>query len=159
MSSVAVYTFDTTREAAQARVALKKLEKRGLMAADDALVVVREASGQIRRQRGLSARMLFGAIVGGLVGMPLVFMFTPISILFGAAVGGAIGRLADGPRLDEEVVDSTEGALQPGTSALLVLPRQGNIAEMDAAMRGLPLHIRRAILTADAGAMLRETLK
>ncbi len=156
MSRLVVFTFDTMRDARQARSALKELEKRGSLALDDALVVVREAAGQIKRQRDLSTATLIGAIVGGLMGVPLVFVFTPVSILFGAGAGAAIGMLASGPRVDEEFVDSTEGALRPGTSALLVLLRRGDIAEMDAALRGFPLHIRQATLTPDAEAALRQ---
>ena len=159
MSRLVVFTFESSTDARQARSALKKLEKRGSLSMDDALVVVREAAGQIKRQRDLSTATLIGAIVGGLMGVPLVFMFTPVSILFGAAAGAAMGMLATGPRVDEEFVDSAAGALQPGNSALLVLLRRGDIAEMDAVLRGLPIIIRQATLTLDAGATPRQALK
>ena len=118
MSRLVVFTFDTVRDAGQARLALRELERRGSLVLDDALIVEREAAGRVRRRRDRSSAALIGAVVGGLMGVPLVFTFTPISILFGVGAGGAIGRLAlaSGPRVDEEFVDSAEGALRPGTS-------------------------------------------
>ncbi len=159
MSRLVVFTFEGTRDARQARRALHELEQNGSLALDDALVIVREASGAINRRRDFSTATVIGAVVGGLMGVPLVFMFTPVSILFGVSVGGAIGRLAGRRRVDEEFVDSAEGALRPGTSALLVLLRRGDSAAMEAALRGFRVHIRQAALTPDAGVALRQALK
>ncbi len=45
------------------------------------------------RQRERARAMLLGALVGGLVGVPLIFMFTPISILFGLGAGALLATL------------------------------------------------------------------
>ena len=69
MSRVVVFTFDAPGKALQARTALRDLEKRGTLALDDAVVLTKDGTGQVRRRREPYYGVLVGAAVGGLMGL------------------------------------------------------------------------------------------
>lgn len=156
MSRLLVFTFDSPTQAQEARSMLRDLEKRNVVGLDDVLVLVKDAGGKIQRQRDLSRAVLIGAIVGALFGLPFIFLFPVISVIFGAAAGALIGRLLIDQRVEEEFIVDAERALRPNTSALLILIRTGDLAELGGALRTFPLHIYQTSLAPDLEAMLRR---
>lgn len=156
MSRLLVFTFDNPDEGLQVRGALRDLERRRVVALDDALVLVKDAQGQIRRRRDPSRGLILGAIVGGLTGLLWTFMFPVISVLFSACVGALIGWFLIDRRVGDEFVADAERALRPGTSALLILIRSGDVGELGTQLRTFPLHIYQTSLAPDLEARFRQ---
>ena len=132
MSRLVALTFDAPGEAGQARAALRDLERRGSLGLNDVAVVVKDAGGQVSVRHDAPS-VVAGAIVGGVMGLGLMFMFPIIGIFFGAGAGALISRLFAGRRLDADMVADVSTALEPGSSALLVLLRTGDVQALAAA--------------------------
>jgi uncharacterized membrane protein len=107
------------------------LQKEHLIDLEDACVVVRDQSGQIRLKQalnlvgaGAAGGGLSGAVWGTLIGLlflnPLVGMLTGAA--FGAGAGALSGALAD-YGIDDEFIRSLGATIEPGSSALFVLVR------------------------------------
>src|SRR5512143_3968283 len=95
MSELVVISFESVDDAVKARSALKDLEKQGQLTLDDAEVVVKDADGKVRVHGEVSKDAGTGAVVGGLLGLLLAFMFPLAGIAIGAAGGALVGHLFD----------------------------------------------------------------
>ncbi len=158
MSRPIVFTFDTPEGAAQARAALKDLERSGALKLDDAVVVADDVAGKIHQHRDPSRAVLVGAVAGGLVGIPLFFVFPGIGVVFGAAVGGLIGRLVSGRRIDGDLVHDANGALRPGSSALLLLVGEGDVRALGDVLRCSGARLYETALSPELEVSLRQAL-
>ena len=119
MSQVIVLTFDDPESAGRARETLRGLEKQGLLALDDAAVVVKDAQGKLHVHGQTDHGVKVGAITGGIVGGLLFVMFPVAGIAAGAAGGALVGASAD-LGIDKTFVQEVEHALQPNSSALFL---------------------------------------
>jgi uncharacterized membrane protein len=160
MSRLAVFTFDSAGAASQVRSALRDLEKRKELGLDDAMVLARDQAGSVSRRGNRSRAVLAGAIAGGVTGLLLTFMFPVIGILFGAGAGALLVRLLQNQRIDADEVTTVEAALRPGTSALLLLLRPGEVsAAMTSILRGAHAQVYQTTLSPEMDASLRQSLQ
>ncbi len=158
MSRLVVFTFDGAEQAAQVRAVFRNLEMQKHLALNDAVVVVKDAGGQVQCQRMRSHAIWIGAVAGGAVGLLLMFMFPVIGIVFGAVVGALIARFLDDQKVDEEEIESVSAALKPDNSALLLLIRLGNVSMMTSALQHAHAHVYQTTLTPELDASLRQSL-
>jgi uncharacterized membrane protein len=159
MSRTVVFTFDTVDAATEARAALKNLEKSHALALDDALVLVKDADGRLRRRCDRCSAIIMGAAAGGLMGLVLTFMFPVVSVVFGVVAGGLIGGLFIASRADKELVTDAEAALRPGMSALIILIRDGDLDALGAALCPFSVQLYETTLSPDREAALRRALQ
>jgi uncharacterized membrane protein len=131
MSDLIAVSFKGEDTADQVLNKLMGLQKEHLIDLEDACVVVRDQSGQIRLKQalnlvgaGAAGGGLSGAVWGTLIGLlflnPLVGMLTGAA--FGAGAGALSGALAD-YGIDDEFIRSLGATIEPGSSALFVLVR------------------------------------
>jgi len=134
MTDLIAIHYDDPVRAERVRSELFELQKRHLIEFDDALVVEREASGNVKLDQ-LHDLTLAGALNGGFWGLLLGAIFTIpffgagvvalpfVSSLLGAGVGAVSGSLAD-IGVDDDFARKCGEAFVPGTSALFVLIRK-----------------------------------
>jgi uncharacterized membrane protein len=103
---------------------LKRGEEDGALRLFNAAAVSKDAQGftRVKEDQDLSAGRgsLFGALVGGLVGL----LGGPAGAVVGAAAGAATGGLLASKTdlgFEDAFLDELKGALQSGSSALLLL--------------------------------------
>ena len=145
-------------DAVKARSALKSLEKQGVLTLDDAAVISKDADGKIQTHGEVSKDTTTGAVVGGLLGLLLVFMFPIAGIAIGAAGGALVGHAFD-RHVDKKFVQDVQAALKPGTSALFVLIRSGNAAAAMGALRPFKGTLIQTTLNEELEEELRDALK
>lgn len=121
MSQLTAIAFNDRHQASRVLDMLRQLEKDGLVEIDDALVLVREEDGKVRRLQGLDEALpaalstATGAGLGLLIGAFAAFPVT------GLAAGGLLAYgMASRNQLARRVRQFT-GAIEPGMSALFVL--------------------------------------
>jgi uncharacterized membrane protein len=143
---------------------LKEGEEQGLLRLLSAAAVSKDPNGvtRVKDDQDLSAGRgsLFGALVGGLVGL----LGGPAGAVIGAAAGAATGGLVAGKTdlgFDDSFLDELKGALQPGSSALLLLveERWGEEAAGELEGKGARLYrhaVRKDVLDRLAGSQGSE---
>lgn len=119
---LAVFPEDT--QAAAALDALELEAKDGSLAMINAAILAKDADGRtaVREDKDLSPGRgsLFGALVGGVIGL----LGGPAGAVMGAMAGAATGGLVAGKTdlgFDNDFLNELKGALQPRSSALLLL--------------------------------------
>lgn len=158
MSQLAVITFDDEEQASQALQSLRGLEKQGLLKLNDTAVVVKDRSGQVRTRNEVSSATETGAVVGGIIGGVLLFMFPPLGAALGAAGGAAVGAALD-EGVDGSFVREVQESLRPGTSALFVVAREGNLEAVLPALEPYRGTLRQTNLPTEAEEALRRALQ
>jgi uncharacterized membrane protein len=116
--------YDNMEKAGEMLQLVKNLQKEKVLKLRDAAVLVKDEEGKtsVRETADIDARHggLFGAVVGGLIGLPA----GPIGIVVGALAGATTGSVA-AKRIDmgfsNEFLESFKRELKPGTSALIIL--------------------------------------
>ena len=83
MSQLAVITFDDEESAGKAMANLRQVEKAGALKINDTAVIVKDKQGKVHTKNEVSSASETGAVVGGIIGGMLTFMFPPP----GAAIG------------------------------------------------------------------------
>lgn len=158
MSNLIVMTFDTTAEAGDVRRALGRVEHQGLLDLEDAVVVIREPDGEIRVDNEVSSGVKQGAFNGAFVGVILGFMF-PIAGMVAGAAAGALGARWLDRGVDRSFVEDVGAALQPGTSALVLVVNAANPDTALAALRPYQGRVHHTTLDPEAEAALRRALE
>ena len=160
MPSLTVWRYDTPLGADAGGVRLKALEQQGALTVHDAITVTwLKEEGQPRighLRHATSAAAGKGTLLGGLVG--LVVLAPAAGAAAGAAIGAAAHRLR-GTGIDSTVLQEVKDALEPGTSALVVLASD---ADLDAIRPFLDRHdsvLIHAELSADALEVLESAIK
>jgi uncharacterized membrane protein len=151
-----VAAFNTPDGAGKVMAELKEGKKAGLIAIQDAAVVVKDADGKLkvidarrrsRRRRGL----LTGGVVGGLVGL----LAGPAG--WAALGGGAIGMLAArfaGTPIRRTMEDLGE-SLTPNSSAIVALIEHSWVAQIEAELAAEGARVVREAIKADIAAQLQ----
>jgi uncharacterized membrane protein len=153
-----VLAFDTTDEAEQVHQALVKAKNEGLLAIDDAAVVVKDADGKVHVQNQVSRGTWISTGVGGALGLLIGSIFFPIGgLILGLAGGALVGRAMD-LGVDGKFVKDVGEQIQPGTSALFVLTREENAAGVLAVLRQFQGKVLQTTLDTDAEEALRQAL-
>lgn len=155
MSELVVLTCDKAEDAGRLQAALKGLEARHLLKLDDTALVVKDAAGKVQIVNRPSAGARTGAVVGGVLGLLLTFMFPVVSVFFGAGAGALIGRSFD-IHVDRDFVEGVESRLEPGTSALFMLIRQADAQAVVGALRQFDGCIHQTTLSPELEKALRE---
>jgi len=127
MSSLVVLRFDDMNGAEAMRDKMYDLQKRELITLEDAAVVVRNKKGRakVKQARSLvGAGALGGAFWGTLIG--LLFFAPWLGLMAGAAGGAIAGKLGD-IGVSDDFIKEVRDSITPGTSALFLLAREGNI--------------------------------
>jgi uncharacterized membrane protein len=123
MSSLVVVGFPTVEEAELVRRELVDIQREQLIALEDAVVVERDANGQVHLRQALNlttAGALGGGFWGSLVG--LLFLNPLLGAAVGAGIGAASGSLSD-LGINDGFMREVGETLPQGTAALFVLLR------------------------------------
>jgi uncharacterized membrane protein len=153
-----VLAFDTMDEAEQVHQALVKAKNEGLLAIDDAAVVVKDADGKVHVKNQVSRGTWISTGVGGALGLLIGSIFFPIGgLVLGLAGGALVGRVMD-VGVDGNFVKDVGDQIQPGTSALFVLTRQENASAVLAVLRQFQGKVLQTTLDTDAEEALRQAL-
>ncbi len=131
MSQLTAIAFNDRHQASRVLDMLRQLEKDSLVEIDDALVLVREEDGKVRRLQGLDEALpaalstATGAGLGLLIGAFAAFPVT------GLAAGGLLAYgLASRNQLARRVRQFT-GAIEPGMSAVSPLTSTRQISLLE----------------------------
>ena len=119
-----IAAFNDEHKAKETLKILKELEKEEIIMLVNAAVMVKDEKGKVKLKetQDLDSKQgaLFGAIAGGLIGL----LGGPAGVLVGAAAGAATGGVA-AHKIDmgfpDETLKEIQGALTPGSSAILAL--------------------------------------
>ena len=121
MSQLLVITFGARETAGQASERLKGLQKGHGVEINDMAVVEKDEAGKVKVHHGVDTPTASGAIIGGVLGLLLAFVFFPLAgLAIGARAGGFIGR-SMGQNVDKKLVEDVTADLTENTSALFVI--------------------------------------
>lgn len=125
-SNLTVIVFEDELKAEEARLRLLKLQREGYMDLEDAVVVVKEADGEVKfhqmhrmARKGGFAGSITGLIVGSILLSPL------IGAVFGAVTGAVSASLTD-VGIDDQFMEQLATSFKPGSSALFTLVRRAD---------------------------------
>jgi uncharacterized membrane protein len=158
MSDLIVVTFDGEEQAGQALQRVRQVERAGQLKLNDTAVVVKDKNGTVRTRNEVSSATETGAVVGGLVGGLLTFFFPPAGAALGAAAGAAIGAVT-GQGVDGGFVREVQADLPPGSSALFLLAREGDVRAFAAAFEPFQGKLHQTTLDTEAEEALRRALQ
>jgi uncharacterized membrane protein len=154
MSQLVVITFDDEEQAGRALQSIRQVERQGQLKLNDTAVVVKDKEGRVHTKNEVSSATETGAVVGGVIGGLLTFFFPPAGAALGAAAGAGVGALMD-QGVERKFVKDVQTSLQPGTSALFVIAREGN---PDAAIAALEPY-KGTLLQTTLDSELEESLR
>ncbi len=158
MSDLVVMTFDDERQAGEALQSLRRLERQDLVQLDDTAVVVKDQGGKVHTRNEVSSATEVGAVVGAVLGGILTFMFPPLGAVIGAAGGAGVGALLD-RGVDGGFVREVQESLRPGTSALFLVVREGNLEAAIPALEPFRGTLRQTTLPTGVEESLRRALQ
>ena len=131
MSNLVVLVFDDEQQAYDALATMRRLEHAGAVSLDDTAVISKDATGKIEVKNQVSNATKTGAVVGGVLGLLMTFMFPVAGLTIGALSGAGIGAVLD-KGVDRGFVKEVSQALEPGRSALFLLIGSAQPAVLDA---------------------------
>lgn len=116
--------YDNTEKAGEMLKLVRNLQKEKVLKLREAAVLVKDADGKthVKETADVDARHggIFGAVVGGIIGLPA----GPIGVVIGALAGATTGSVAAN-RIDmgfsNEFLETFKEHLKPGSSALIIL--------------------------------------
>jgi uncharacterized membrane protein len=169
MSDLVAVSFKGEDTADQVLNKLAALQKEHLIDLEDACVVVRDASGNVRLKQAMSlvgagagaaSGGLSGAMWGTLIG--LLFLNPLAGLLTGAAVGAGAGALSGSLvdyGIDDEFIRSLGATIEPGSSALFVLVRRATPDKVMPELRPFGGTVLRTSLPNEQEERLRQALQ
>ena len=137
MSDLLVIEFPTEGKAEEVRQKLLEMQKEYLIDLEDAVVVVKQPSGQLKLNQlfhPARAGAVSGALWGTLIGM--LFLMPVVGAAFGAATGALGGALTDAGINDGFMREAAQ-TLQSGKAALFLLIRKMTTDKVMAALQGV----------------------
>lgn len=133
LSDLIVMKFSDTYGAQAAMNAVRALTEMRYAWIDDVAVVERHKSGRVSTHT-THGSVTGGALWGGLAGMIIGLLWPPAIFLglwgIGMGAGALIEKLTKETGLDENMLDEIRGALDKGTSALILIGATGDVDEM-----------------------------
>ena len=158
MSNIVVITFDNAEEAGKVRAALKSQEHGGRLKLDDSAVIVKDEDGKVHIKDEMDRGIKIGAVGGGAIGLLLAGIFFPIAgIVIGAMAGGLIGKSAD-LGIEKKFIKQVQDELQPGTSAIFFIIREGDPTAVVAALKPYKGNVYHTSLPTEADEHIRDVL-
>jgi uncharacterized membrane protein len=124
MADLVFIAYPTEAKAEEVRKRVLELQKEYLIELGDAVVVVKDQSGQIKLNQLINttaAGAMSGAVWGALIG--LIFLNPLLGSAVGAASGALGGKLTD-VGIDDAFMKDAASALQPGSAGLFLLIRK-----------------------------------
>jgi uncharacterized membrane protein len=154
-----VVTFDEADKADEAQRILKGLGDQGAIELRNVAVLIKEQDGKttLRETADVDAKhgALFGAVVGGVIGL----LGGPAGVVLGAAAGAVTGRVT-ADKIDrgfsDQYLERIQGALKPGSSALVTLVEGASVGKLAEALTDLNGQLVRQHLTDDIVEQLVE---
>jgi len=167
MSDLLVVGFTGEDTADQVLNKLAALQKEHLIDLEDACVVVRDASGNVRLKQamnlvgaGAASGGISGALWGTLIG--LLFLNPLAGLLAGAAFGAGAGALSGALvdyGIDDAFIRSLGATIEPGSSALFVLVRRATPDRVLPELRPFGGRVLRTSLSNEQEERLRQALQ
>jgi uncharacterized membrane protein len=150
-TGIAVVTFQDTEGAGKLLDMLKDLEKQKLVELDDAVIVVKDADGEVKVKETTDLTKAKGAAKGGTLGLVVGLMLGgPIGgVLLGAAAGALASRKVD-LGIPKGKIDLLVQEMVNGSSALFVQGTSKREGVMRAAMLQTNGTLHELELTEDA---------
>lgn len=121
MSQLTAVAFNDRHQAGRVLDTLRQFEKDGLVTIDDALVLVREDDGKLRRLRGLDDTLPTLATAAGGAGLGLLVGAIAALPITGLAAGGLLAHQLAARHQLVRRVRQFNAAIEPGMSALFVV--------------------------------------
>ena len=116
--------YDNTEKAGEMLKLVRNLQKEKVLKLREAAVLVKDEEGKtkVKETADVDARHggFFGAVVGGIIGLPAGPIGVVVGALAGATTGGVAARRID-MGFSNEFLETFKEHLKPGTSALIVL--------------------------------------
>ena len=133
-NNLIVIGFNNEADAFEMRAALAKLQTQYLIEMADAVVVTRDAKGNVQLHQAFNLTAA-GAVSGGFWGMliGMLFLNPIVGAVVGASSGAVSGKLTD-IGINDQFMKDLGATITPGTSALFVLVRK---ATPDKVLEGL----------------------
>ncbi len=159
MSELVVLTLDKPDDAEAIRHAVRSTG--GQARIIDSAVISRDAAGELHIHEQIATGTQTGAVVGAGLGLLIGIMFPPLGLAIAAAGGAAAGAYLGhdlGGYVDGDFVKDVESALAPGTSALFLLLKSGNLEAVSGALRGHHGKVYQTTLDPDAESSLNQAL-
>ena len=123
--------FPSRHEAERALDALEELQHENVLEIEDAVIVVKTSSGEVklhqRRQVSIGEGIVAGGVIGVLVG--LLFGFPLVAPFAGMALGLAVGLFLDSG-IDDGRLRELGATLEPGRAALCVQAAEADRAAL-----------------------------
>ena len=158
MSDLIVLTFDNVDEAGQVRESLREVEHRGNVKLNDTAVIVKDAEGKVHVHNQVSSGTKWGAVGGAVLGPLLFFIFPIAGIAVGAGLGALVGKLF-GTGVDQKFVKDVSQALTPNTSAIFIIVRDGEAAQVRAAVEPYKGTVYQTTVSTELEEQLKDALK
>lgn len=166
MSDLVVIGFESTLKADEVLWRLRALKRQHLIDLEDAVVVVRDESGEVHLKQSIdlaaldaSSGLLSGGLLGAFVG--LLFLNPTagflIGSMFGAGAGALSGSLGD-YGINDDFIKSLSETIPPDSSALFVLVRKVEPEKVLAELSDVKGKVLRTTLSPDQEKRLREAL-
>jgi uncharacterized membrane protein len=166
MSDLVVIGFENTLKADEVLWRLRALKRQNLIDLEDAVVVVRDESGEVHLKQSIDLTALdasTGLLSGGLLGAFVGLLFLNptagflIGSMFGAGAGALSGSLGD-YGIDDDFIKSLSETIPPNSSALFVLARKVEPEKVLAELSDVKGKVLRTTLSPDQEKRLREAL-
>lgn len=128
MSDLFVAAFEDELKAEQVRLDLLSLKRRHLVDVEEAVVVIRTASGKVRMHHSTHFTTP-GALGGGFLGMMAgLMLLNPVLAVIGGVTGTALGAVTGALKelgIEDAFMKELASHLKPGSSALFILVKEG----------------------------------
>ncbi len=166
MSDLVVIGFENTLKADEVLWRLRALKRQNLIDLEDAVVVVRDESGEVHLKQSIDLTALdasTGLLSGGLLGAFVGLLFLNptagflIGSMFGAGAGALSGSLGD-YGIADDFIKSLSETIPPNSSALFVLARKVEPEKVLAELSDVKGKVLRTTLSPDQEKRLREAL-
>ena len=161
MSNLIVIGFDNEADAFEMRAALVKLQAQYLIEMEDAVVVTRNAKGDVQLHQPVNLAAA-GAASGGFWGLLIgtLFLNPLVGLAVGAGAGALSGKMTD-IGINDDFMKELGSTLSTGRSALFILVRNST---PDKVLEGLKAfagkgHIIQTSLPKEKEAELRDFLE
>jgi uncharacterized membrane protein len=153
-----VVGYEDPFKAEEVRLKLMKMQKDYLIDLADAVVAVKDASGNVKLHQAVNMTAA-GAVSGGFWGtlIGLIFLNPLIGLAVGAATGAASGALSD-LGIDDKFMKELAATLKPGSSALFVLVQKATPDKVLEELAGTGGKVLKSSLSHDDEAKLQAAL-
>jgi len=158
MSTLVVIGYNDMFKAEEIRLKLWKMQKDYLVDLEDAVVVVKDASGKVKLHQAVNVTAA-GAVGGGFWGtlIGLLFLNPLLGLAVGAAAGAVAGALTD-VGIDDKFMKDLASTMTPESSTLFVLVRKATPDKVLDELKGTGGTVLKTSLSHDNEARLQAAL-